>query len=312
MPRPCPICLHPTAELLAEGQDFEYGSLPGPFHMWRCEACGHGYLDPLPAPDQLQAIYPPTYYTTNPRSPIHFDGPVRELKARREVERILALAGDPAPGRVVDLGCGDGERLVRLRRRLGPEVDLLGLDLRVDADRARALGDVGVRVETCDLEAGLDRLGEPGPDLAILCQLIEHLRAPASLLQELAKRMCRGGRVLIETPNLGGVDFRLFRRRHWGGYHFPRHFHVFGVDSLVRTVGDAGLRVERRGFLPSGFGIASLRNRLGLNSIERSRHPAEVLHMRNPVAVGLEVGFELVWSALGGATSNQYLVASKP
>lgn len=311
VPRSCPVCDHAKATLLAEGEDFEYGTLPGPFRMWRCEACGHGYLDPLPEPEQLPRLYPETYYTTNPRSPIHFAGALWEVKVRREVERILDLGGPGPLRRVMDVGCGDGERLVRLREKLGPDADLTGVDLRFSPEHRERLARHGVRAIVADVEAGLDFLGEPGPDLVVLCQLLEHLRAPGGLLQNLAKRLPPGGRVLLETPNQGGIDFRLFRKRYWGGYHFPRHFHVFGVESLLRAVREAGLRVERHGFLPSGFGIASVRNRLGLNSVERGPRLAEVLHMRNPMAVGLEVGLDLAAIALGRATSNQYVLASR-
>jgi hypothetical protein len=117
--------------------------------------------------------------------------------------------------------------------------------------------------------------------------------------------------VLVETPNLGGLDFRLFHRAHWGAYHIPRHFHLFTAQSLERAVGDAGLSVVRRGFLPAGFFIVSLRNRFGLTSIERSRHWAEFLNMRNLLVVGFFTALDLAQAALGLETSNQFVLAEK-
>ncbi|NNL64892.1 MAG: hypothetical protein HKP30_01490, partial [Myxococcales bacterium] len=146
MPRPCPVCHHRSASELARGVDFEYGSLPGPFHMWACDACGHGYLDPLPARDELPTIYPSTYYTVNPRSPIHFDGAIYETKLRRDVERIASFVEGRPIRSVVDLGCGDAERLARLRERLGPDVAGIGVDFQPDAGRAPELARRGVRI----------------------------------------------------------------------------------------------------------------------------------------------------------------------
>ena len=51
-----------------------------------------------------------------------------------------------------------------------------------------------------------------------------------------------GGRLLVITDNTGSPDFRLFKRRHWGGYHFPRHCNLFDQVSC-----DGWLRAHRAG-----------------------------------------------------------------
>ena len=80
------MCSAERASVLTHGPDYEYRTLPDrSFTMWRCDACGHGYLDPLPAPEELRDIYPATYYTVNPRSPIHFPERLYEIKMRRDV-----------------------------------------------------------------------------------------------------------------------------------------------------------------------------------------------------------------------------------
>ena len=97
--------------MLTRGPDYEYGSLPDIFTMLRCEECGHGYLSPPPPPGQLSTIYPPTYYTVNPRSPIH-----------------------------LDLGCGDAERLAQIGEGLGGDVELIGVDLQPEDSGGRSVG----------------------------------------------------------------------------------------------------------------------------------------------------------------------------
>ncbi len=312
MGAPCPICKQNPAHLLATGEDFEYGSLPGPFEIWRCDACGHGYLDPLPAPDQLPILYPSTYYTVNPRSPIHFDGFIYRAKMRRDVDRIVGLALERKPSSVVDLGCGDAERLAQVGERLGEDVELIGVDMQPDPTRMDELASRGVRVVRANLEEGLSELQDGAHDLVIMCQIIEHLRDPAAALESVSKKLAPNGRLLIETPHQGGLDFRLMKSRYWGGYHFPRHFHVFTTDTLAYMVNQVGLRVARTGFMPSGFGIVGLRNQLGLSSIERGPRFWEFLHMRNLLVVGAFAALDTAWIAIGGETSNQFLVAEKP
>ncbi len=41
-----------------------------------------------------------------------------------------------------------------------------------------------------------------------------------------------GGKLIIVTDNTGSLDFKFFRRSHWGGYHFPRHWNLFNRNSL--------------------------------------------------------------------------------
>lgn len=313
MPPPCPLCGAQAATLLSEVQDYEYGALPDVhFEMWQCDACGHGRLDPLPAPDQLDAIYPSTYYTVNPRSPIRFPEFIYDVKMKRDVDRIVSLAAGRPVRSVVDLGCGDAERLARLGESLGGGVELIGVDFQPDEKRIVELEGRGVRLVRADLESGLDVLEDGAHDLVIMCQIIEHLRDPVGVLASVSRKLAPGGRVLLETPNIGGVDFRLFRRRYWGAYHAPRHFHLFTRSTLERAASEAGLTVAKRGFIPSGFFIVSLRNALGLTSAERGRRFWEFLSMKNLAVVAAFSAFDLLWIALGGQTSNQFLLAEKP
>lgn len=308
----CPLCGGSRAELLTRGGDLEYRTLPGrEFSVWRCGGCGHGYLDPLPGPEELPAIYPPSYYTRNPDSPVRLAGRLYEWKLERDVARIRSLAGARPLRSVVDLGCGDAQRLERLGDALGDGVELIGLDLQPDPERVRELAARGIRLERANIESELDALRDGGHDLAVLCQIIEHVRDPAALLAALARKLAPGGRALIETPNLGGLDFRLFRRRAWGAYHVPRHFHLFSRDSLAATAERAGLAVVASGFLPSGFTIVSLRSALGLTSIERSRRFGEFLNMRNWLSVAAFSGLDVLVATLGLPTSNQYLLAER-
>ena len=124
-------------------------------------------------------------------------------------------------------------------------------------------------------------------DLIIMSQILEHLRDPVVALESLRTKLAPGGFLLLETPHRGGLDYLLFRKRYWGGYHLPRHFHLFTKDSLAQTAKRVGYRVERQGSLPSpGFWIMSLRNALGLNSRRRGNSVFEFLNFSNLPAVG--------------------------
>ena len=65
------------------------------------------------------------------------------------------------------------------------------------------------------------------------------------VLRAVYRLLAPGGRVVIVTDNAGSPDFVLFGGRHWGGYHFPRHFHLFTRRKLTMLAAAAGLTVDR-------------------------------------------------------------------
>ena len=307
----CPVCGGSAATQLTRAPDYEYGSLPGTFTMMRCDQCGHGYLNPPPPPEQFPVIYPPTYYTVSAKSPIHFGEFIHKSKIRRDVRRILSLVKRRRLRSIVDLGCGDAERLAQIGERLGDGVELIGVDIQPDAERAAALAKRRVRLVEANIEGSLEALRDGEHDLIVTCQTLEHLYDPASALKVIARKLAPDGLLLIETPNIGGIDYQLFKRRYWGAYHIPRHFHLFTTHSLARVVAEAGLRVVRQGFIPSGFLIISIRNALGLNSIEPGRRFGEFVSNKNFLVVGGVGVLDLLMIALGRETSNQYLLAER-
>ena len=54
-----------------------------------------------------------------------------------------------------------------------------------------------------------------------------------------------GGRLVIVTDNTDSLDFRAFKKRHWGGYHFPRHWNLFNPQTIHRLAEKTGFEVEK-------------------------------------------------------------------
>lgn len=312
----CLVCGGVGKRPVVRAPDYEYRCRPGEWQLVECTACGHVFIDPIPAVEEVAALYPSWYYTVNPKSPIYMEGPVVEGKMVKDAERLRGQLGERKVRSVVDIGGGNLTRLIRLKevfaRGVSEGVEAVCLDLQFDAAVWRTAEGAGIRCVTGNVETDLSALRDGGHDVIIMRQLIEHLRDPRAALRQVHAKLAPGGVLVIDTPNRGGWDYRLFRGRYWGGYHIPRHFHLFSLEALARLLRESGYRIERQGCTPSiAFWIISLRNALGLNSIERGRSFWEFLNLKSLPVVGGFYVLDLLWSKLGGETSNQYVFAVK-
>jgi SAM-dependent methyltransferase len=234
----CAICGIDDAEPLAVGEDFEYRTSPDSYLAVQCRRCDLVYLDRRPVASEVDRIYPPDYHAFD-FSPERYGlgHRARGLLERRRLSRATKGLGSGA--RIVDIGCGDGFHL-DLLRALNPSWALSGVepDPRAAA-RARERGFVvhESRIEDADLPEG-------SVDLAITIQTIEHVADPVGLAAAAGRVLKPSGRLVVVTDNTASLDFALFKGRHWGGYHFPRHWNLFNNRSMRALADRAGLRVE--------------------------------------------------------------------
>jgi SAM-dependent methyltransferase len=147
-------------------------------------------------------------------------------------------------------------------------------------------------------------------DLVLLIATVEHVGNPLDLLRVAARLLRPGGRVVVVTDNTATLDFRIFGGRHWGGYHFPRHWNLFDKPTLRRLALQAGLEVfELSTILSPVNWVHSIRNRL----VDRRapRWLIERFSLKSSVSLGV---FTIVDGAfrLFGRGALLKLVARKP
>jgi len=308
----CLLCGEKNWRLVVRSADLEYKCKTGTWNLVACARCGHVYIHPMPGPEEIASLYPATYYTVNPKSPIYLDGKVVEKKLVQDAERLKRSTAIIHVRSIVDIGGGNLMRLVKVKEVFGPGVETTCLDLQFDAAALEAAKASNIKMVQGNVENDLSALRENGHDVIVMRQLIEHLRDPRAALLGLHRKLSSNGLLIIDTPNRGGLDYRLFKRRYWGGYHIPRHFHLFTQESLVKLLEETGYKIRIKGFTPSiAFWVISFRNMLGLNSIERGKSFWEFLYLKNLPVSGAFYFFDLLCTKIGFPSSNQFVFAQK-
>lgn len=114
----------------------------------------------------------------------------------------VILAHVERGSRVVDLGCGEGRLLAKLRREHG--CDVLGVE--VDFDSFTHAIENGVPVLQEDLNRGLFSIPDDAFDVAVVSQTLQQVQRPLAVLEEIF-RIAR--RALVLVPNFGHWSIRL-------------------------------------------------------------------------------------------------------
>ncbi len=298
----CCLCERGDAKTIGAGEDFEYHTSSDTFKVSRCGSCGLVYLNPRPDFSEFERIYPSNYHAFA-FSEREF-GLVFTVRRRLEAKRLLAWCRElPDNARIVDIGCGDGFHLELLRDFGKPTWQLEG----VDADE-RAVSMAKRKGLTVHLGL-LEQLALPAAsyDLAILIQTIEHLASPPQMLLNVRRLLRPGGRVVIVTDNTDSLDFRLFRKRYWGGYHFPRHWNLFNQHTIRRLAEKTGFDVHalRTQVSPVNW-TYSIRNALSDRGFPQWL--VELFSLKSPIALGVFTIFDTMHHFAGrGALLNAIL-----
>ncbi|HYW16170.1 MAG TPA: class I SAM-dependent methyltransferase [Allosphingosinicella sp.] len=273
----CPACGETGRSLFLDRlRDTTFYSAPGEWTLWRCARCRSLYLDPQPTPETVGLAYD-SYYT-HAASPDAGEAPKRSgLRAalvgrlsRSEpayVERVAFPEGAIRP-RLLDIGCGNGEYLVRARKA-GWEV--FGCDF--DPAAVKAARETGAEVREGGAEAFID---SPGSfDAVTLGHVVEHVHDPAGLLALCRDLLKPGGAIFVDTPNAEARGLRLFGRS-WRGLEPPRHLILFnwsGLEQLMIRTGFEALEPLPQPGLSLTLWLASDRIRSG-HRPEAPRRPS--------------------------------------
>ena len=203
----------------------------------RCRVCGLQYVNQLPAPAQLRAIYGEEFFHVGRK----FSGDPASaglIKARHRVEAVRRLSGVGCR-RWLDVGCATGDFLVCAASVVD---EVSGVELSAFAVEKARERDLDVTTDDF-LQAGVSSAAF---DVVSMWDYVEHVPDPAANLKKAYDVLQPGGyRALIP----GDVDSLLARLagRFWHLMIPPRHLYFFSPVTIRRLVTAAGLDLVQIG-----------------------------------------------------------------
>ena len=225
-----------------------------------CSRCGGAGTYPVPSSEELAGLYGSESYRLDDGG--RFNAVVEWLVAlardarRRRVERLAGRRG-----RLLDVGCGRGLFLRRMRRA-GWEV----AGVEADAGVARRISEAH----------GIDvRGGDPGGwgfpdgsfDVVTLHHVLEHVPRPAEMIVHCRRLLRDGGFLVAAVPNRDSLQ-AAFGGDSWLHLDVPFHIHHFSASGLAGLLAARGFRVVRARHFDleqNLFGwVQTLLNRCGL------------------------------------------------
>ncbi|MFH1691504.1 MAG: class I SAM-dependent methyltransferase [Candidatus Omnitrophota bacterium] len=129
------------------------------------------------------------------------------------LEQIISIFIKEKKGCVLDLGCGDGDYSVRLKE-IGFDVKAADLDLARFKQRGK------IDFQECDVTKRLP-FADSSFDYVLLAEVIEHLKNPYAVMQEIGRVLKKEGKLVISTPNVLNLKSRV-RYLFEGCYEFFR------------------------------------------------------------------------------------------
>ncbi len=128
------------------------------------------------------------------------DNPTSIFQPRRlDYDRIIDLI--PPTADVLDLACGRGSLLARLKRRGNPRI--MGVEL--DEQSVIACVRRGLDVVQLDLDRGLSQFGDGQFDVVVLSQALQAVKNVEAILQDMLRI---GRRCIVSFPNMAYYKLR--------------------------------------------------------------------------------------------------------
>ena len=226
--------------------------LDAPWRVVQCQHCELMFTDPRPPVDDWHLYYPSDYHPYQVKPPVRwrkriartFESQLARHGGKGLLRHVASMLLDPTivppagSRRMVDIGCGAADYMVRLR---DAGWDVVGLEPSpYAAARARETYGVTVLEDTFPSK----KLTAGSFDLVTAQQVLEHLENPLVALKSMRELLRPEGRLMITVPNASSWSSTFFGAA-WIGWDVPRHLTHFTPNTLSTMAEECGFKVLR-------------------------------------------------------------------
>jgi SAM-dependent methyltransferase len=241
----CNLCGLNNPRVLFSKKD-KFGIEEDEFNVVECQGCGLLYINPRPSQEEMGRFYPETYsWKETLEAESFLTKCLRKLeKAYRyhllqdEVSKVVKFT-QRGSGRVLDVGCGTGDRLDVFRNK---GFETYGVETSDSANYAK--DHLKLNVTKGDLFSA--HFPDGFFDIVTLYNVLEHTHGPKKVCEEAHRILKDGGFLVIQVPNKNSFQYKIFKKR-WAAFDVPRDLYYFGIEtlgSLVRKAGFALMKID--------------------------------------------------------------------
>lgn len=236
-------------------------------HSWKigcCTSCGFVFL--LNPPRQDDLVDALAFEKTFQKRKEQRTSALRSCMAQVRTFLARFKRRDSSPsrrffpsGRILDVGCGDGQRIQPPRIPYGIEISR---HLFHAADRI--MRERGGHCVHATGAAGMVQFERGFFDGVLMNSYLEHEVHVLPVLRGAHRCLKLHGRLYLRVPNYASVNRRVFGRS-WCGFRYPDHVNYFTPESLRAAAAKAGFRTRilNRLRLPIDDNIHALLTKIG-------------------------------------------------
>jgi SAM-dependent methyltransferase len=250
---PCPICNSSEKTTL---HNFS------PFKVVLCTNCSLIYLNPrVKEVDMIKMYEENKYFSAEGNSGYqNYNYISQEQSFRKTFRRFLNEVNKYSltSGKLLELGCGYGYFLDEAKEFFSYRA---GVELSQEAgDYAREIS--GADIYIGDLSSLPNELHEF--NLIVTLNVIEHIYNPVEFILSLKKRLVKGGRIIIVTPDIGCIWYKMMKKR-WPSFKVPEHVVFYTNSTLTSLFVRTGFINIMRIPFPDAHPLGLITSKLGIH-----------------------------------------------
>ncbi len=223
----CPFC---NGDNLLRYSAPAHDAAPRRVNIVECRTCQAGWQWPLQRTEQQSVVEFENAYTKHGVG-TYFDPLKRESVA--DCQREFLETKIQIPGRLLDVGCGDGNFA---RHMAGRGWNVVGLDPAMLSEVTEDRSPGRLRLQPGSIA---DLPEHEAFDAITLWDVVEHVEKPAQLIAQATTRLAPGGMLVVETGNYQSAG-RIQSHGTWWNYQIDHRWY-FAPPQLSALLTQAGL-----------------------------------------------------------------------